>query len=206
MSRESRLVKKYSSRPKENNGLFGAGFTLPNHSGKHDAARYSLTDGSVPFIGGNKLTEDNSNLYWDSTKKWLGVGTNTPSGVLHIKAQTSVHAEQFFSTTGQTWKFRNNKVTGQFNIVNDTSSITPFKIDTTAPNNLMNLKNTGIGVGTASPAASALLELSSTTGALLVPRMTTTQRNALTAVNGMIIYNTTTNAFNFYEGSSWVTK
>ena len=28
----------------------------------------------------------------------------------------------------------------------------------------------------------------------------------LTGVNGMIIYNTTDNAFNFYENGSWVTK
>ena len=50
------------------------------------------------------------------------------------------------------------------------------------------------------------LDHNTTTGALLVPRMTTTQRDALTAANGMIIYNTSTNAFNFYENGSWVTK
>ena len=43
-------------------------------------------------------------------------------------------------------------------------------------------------------------------GALIVPRMTTTQRDGLTAVNGMIIYNTSTNQFNFYENGAWVTK
>lgn len=43
-------------------------------------------------------------------------------------------------------------------------------------------------------------------GALIVPRMTTVQRDALTAVNGMIIYNTSTNEFNFYENGVWVTK
>ena len=56
----------------------------------------------------------------------------------------------------------------------------------------------------ASPVASALLELKSTTGALLLPRMTTTQRNALTAVNGMLIYNTTTNVVEAYENGAWV--
>ncbi len=35
------------------------------------------------------------------------------------------------------------------------------------------------------------------------PKLTTTQRDALSPINGMIIYNSTTNAFNFYENGSW---
>lgn len=61
-----------------------------------------------------------------------------------------------------------------------------------------------VGIGTTTPATSAKLEISSTTGALLLPRMTTTQRNALTAVNGMMIYNNTTNQFEGYENGAWV--
>ena len=34
--------------------------------------------------------------------------------------------------------------------------------------------------------------------------LTTTQRNALSAANGMVIYNTTTNKFQGYAGGSWV--
>ncbi|EQB62704.1 MAG: hypothetical protein RBG1_1C00001G0283 [candidate division Zixibacteria bacterium RBG-1] len=56
------------------------------------------------------------------------------------------------------------------------------------------------------PAPQGALDVSSATGALIVPRMTTAQRDALTAVNGMIIYNTTTNQFNFREAGAWVTK
>jgi len=62
-----------------------------------------------------------------------------------------------------------------------------------------------IGSVSTVPASSAILELLSTTGALLLPRMTTTQRNALTAVDGMILYNSTTGQFNFREGGAWVT-
>jgi len=36
-----------------------------------------------------------------------------------------------------------------------------------------------------------------------LPRITTTQRNALTPANGMIIYNTTSNQFEKYENGSW---
>lgn len=60
-----------------------------------------------------------------------------------------------------------------------------------------------VGIGTVTLATSALLDLTSTTGALLVPRMTTTQKNALTAVNGMIVYDTTLAKFQGYEAGAW---
>jgi hypothetical protein len=37
-----------------------------------------------------------------------------------------------------------------------------------------------------------------------VPSLTTAERNALTAVNGMVVYNSSTNKFQGYENSSWV--
>lgn len=48
------------------------------------------------------------------------------------------------------------------------------------------------------------LELRTTTGALLLPRLTTTQRDALTPTNGMLIYNSTTGKFQGYESGAWV--
>ncbi|MDD5570760.1 MAG: hypothetical protein PHD97_06330 [Bacteroidales bacterium] len=50
-----------------------------------------------------------------------------------------------------------------------------------------------LAIGTSTPENSAALEINSTKGALLLPRMTAAQRDSLTPVNGMIIYNTTTN-------------
>lgn len=48
------------------------------------------------------------------------------------------------------------------------------------------------------------LEIGGTTKALLTSRLTTTERDALTAINGMIIYNTTTAKFQGYEAGAWV--
>jgi hypothetical protein len=61
-----------------------------------------------------------------------------------------------------------------------------------------------VGIGTPSPQGA--LDIQSTTGALIVPRMNTGQRDALSAQNGMIIFNTSTGLFNFYEAGAWVTK
>jgi hypothetical protein len=39
---------------------------------------------------------------------------------------------------------------------------------------------------------------------LVMASFTTTQRGALTAANGMMIYNTTTNQFEGYENGAWI--
>jgi len=57
--------------------------------------------------------------------------------------------------------------------------------------------------GTSAPAASALLDLQSTTGALLLSRLTTVEDTALTASNGMVIYNTNLNVLRVRQGGAW---
>lgn len=63
-----------------------------------------------------------------------------------------------------------------------------------------------VGIGTGSPQASAQLDVSSTTKGFLPPRMTTTQRNAISSpAAGLTIYNTTINSFEVYNGTAWYT-
>lgn len=61
-----------------------------------------------------------------------------------------------------------------------------------------------IGPSVSDPAASTCLDLQGTTGALLLPRLTSTQRDALTATNGMVIYNSTTNKVQARAAGTWV--
>lgn len=63
-----------------------------------------------------------------------------------------------------------------------------------------------IGIGTATPNASAQLDVASTTKGLLAPRMTFVQRNAITTpATGLLIYQTDFSAgFYYYNGSVWI--
>jgi len=62
----------------------------------------------------------------------------------------------------------------------------------------------GISSTSITPHSSSILELRSTTLGFLPPRMTTTERDAIASpANGLVIYNTTINLLNFYNGSSW---
>jgi hypothetical protein len=61
-----------------------------------------------------------------------------------------------------------------------------------------------VGIGTATPATSAQLDVSSSTKGFLPPRMDSTQRNAIVSpAAGLTIYNTTLNAVQVYNGTVW---
>ena len=62
-----------------------------------------------------------------------------------------------------------------------------------------------VGIGTTTPAASAQLDVSSTSKGFLPPRMTTTDRDAIASpASGLIIYNNTTNSLEIRNSSAWV--
>src|SRR6185312_8403535 len=62
----------------------------------------------------------------------------------------------------------------------------------------------GISNTSITPDASSILELRSTSAGFLPPRMTTAQRDAISAAaTGLLIYNTNTNQLNYYNGSIW---
>ncbi len=62
-----------------------------------------------------------------------------------------------------------------------------------------------VGIGTASPAATSALDITSTTKGLLIPRMTTSQRNAITSpATGLQIYNTDCSMLNYWSGTCWI--
>lgn len=61
-----------------------------------------------------------------------------------------------------------------------------------------------VGIGTAIPAATAQLDVSSTTKGFLPPRMDSTQRNAIISpATGLTIYNTTLKSVEVYNGTAW---
>ena len=78
-------------------------------------------------------------------------------------------------------------------------AVIPAKLDS-SKDFQMNLLSLG-----SSQVTDTILSLTSTTKAFLLSRMTTTQMNAIgTPLNGMMIFDTTTNQFMGYNGTSWI--
>lgn len=61
-----------------------------------------------------------------------------------------------------------------------------------------------VGIGTTNPNASSALDISSTTQGLLLPRMTTAQRSALsaTAANSLMVYDTDLKSFYYFDATA----
>jgi hypothetical protein len=67
--------------------------------------------------------------------------------------------------------------------------------------------NAQIGIGTTTPNASSVLDITSTTKGMLTPRMTTVQRNAITTpADGLMVYDTDLKVFYYYSAgtSTWL--
>lgn len=69
------------------------------------------------------------------------------------------------------------------------------------------IANAQVGIGTTTPNASSVLDITSTTQGMLTPRMTTAQRAAITTpADGLIVYDTDLKAFYYYSSgtTSWL--
>ncbi|NVK27397.1 MAG: tail fiber domain-containing protein [Flavobacteriia bacterium] len=65
-------------------------------------------------------------------------------------------------------------------------------------------QNQNVGIGTISPDASAALDIVSTNKGLLIPRMDSTSRKAISdPAEGLMVYDSTYSSFYYYSNSSW---
>lgn len=181
-------------------GGTGTGKNLTLHSNQSK-------DGKI-FLGDNSA--------YDQSTDRLGVGTTTPNATFHALAndaaeqvmglyQNAGGALQFrVISSGRAWGLR-VALDNHIRIRDITGGTEPVFVEAAAPSSSIRVAASGrVGLG-GSPDGSAKLDVQSTSGGLLVPRMTTTQRDAITSpADGLIIYNTTTAQFEGRASGAWV--
>ena len=123
----------------------------------------------------------------DTLMGFAGVGYGATGYASNGSGYLLIRASETFSDTS-------NATQMQF-FTTPTASITPLQ--------RMNISSDGhVAIGTSAPVASGKLDIQGTDGALVIPRMTTAQKNALTATAGMTVYDTTIGRFECYT-SAW---
>lgn len=171
----------------------------------------TLTAGSILFSDGSKIAIDNTNLFFDDTNNRLHIGSNTGgTNVLNVYGT---------ATNGVRIATSSNSSAAQVVMVGKTaggstttgvieqyfdSTLRMNGVATASATHLVVDANGAVMVGTATNPTGAILSATSTAAGFLPPRMTEAQRDAIgTPTAGLIVYNSTTNLLNFYNGSAW---
>lgn len=175
-----------------------------------------------------EYTEINE-MVWDDADKELGIGSDLPNEPLSVRADfdgnkaircqneclgTKVVARfivdtsggsAFFAGYGSGFTTVGAKIAGSAALVgsaNLTNGLSIVSRSVTAPLRFYVGGNLDADLRM-TLSIDGILELLSNKGALLLSRLTTVERDALTPANGMIIYNTSLNKFQGYENGAW---
>jgi len=175
-------------------------------------------------IGGLKMASVDNNgtlanalqLANTDNRSFFNISTSQTVTNLTIKANSNSVDSMVISDTGliqpranQSLYLRPN-ATNTLNVVANrcsacitSGSIFAANTGTSAP--IFNVFGTGqVSIGAANPDATAALDITSTTRGLLIPRMSTSNRNAIsTPASQLIVANTTDKTVDMYNGTSW---
>ena len=169
-----------------NNTSYPNALQLANKNGR---SVFNITTGGTVT---NLTIKANNNAIGDSL-------IISDTGLIQSRSNTSI------------WLKGNTTGTGNLNVnawrsgSAGTGSIFSANVGTNTP--IFNMLSTGqMSIGTETPVSTAALDITSTSRGLLIPRMTTSQRNAISSpASQLVVANTTTNTIDMYQNGNWST-
>jgi len=147
----------------------------------------------IDAVTGDGLTRLTTILGTENSKVGVGYNNNTAVDIAGYTGKLNVFSSGAETTTNLLVK-KHNTAAGLYLDVQDAAGAS--KLVLTNAGSLL--------LGTSTENTSALLNVTSTTKGVLIPRMTASQRNAISSpATGLQIYNTDANTFDYYNGSVW---
>ena len=186
-------------------------------NGKKDGSGNLLTTDitgmQAPRLTRAELTSKGNTLYGTDQKGALIYVTDITGGN-SLSQRINITAAEYYYFDGSVWQPIASG-TGAADITNDAwvndATNTMVKLgtlsdgSTTRPSGreFVILDNGNVGIGTTAPNSNAILDLSATNKALLLPRVANSNKIA-TPVDGMMIYSTSQKCFKGYQNTEWV--
>jgi hypothetical protein len=131
----------------------------------------------------------------------VGIGTNNPTAKLHNTGTTQLDNAVYLSSLGYwTWS---GGIPATMNLTS--SSGNGLSFGTNGQYDKVYINTAGsVGIGITSISSSAILDISSSNKGVLLPRLSTTEINAISSPStGLVVYNTTLSTLCFYNGTAW---
>ena len=205
-----------------NSGLYPTPVITLNRPNASAANRGALTAADWTTFNSKVSSQwvtTGSNIYYNTGNVIIGTATNVGDSTLQVSCTGTTHATfdstnangaaLLFKRSGTTFGAIGNSGVMGAGIVDDFELRTSLgrSIHLLTDSGRLTIKSTGnIGINTGTPAASALLDVTSTTQGFLPPRMTTTQKNAIASpAAGLVIYDTTLNKLCVRVAAAWQT-
>lgn len=153
-------------------------------------------------LGSNTAVLGNSSIATTRLQGSVGIGRDVPAEALHVQLNVRANG-RFLASQGTaaspSYGFSDDGDIGLFRLTTNT-----LGISTTGVTRLAIGPTGNVGIGTDTPDANALLDITSTTKAFLPPRMTTTQKGAVASPTaGMVVYDSTLSKLAVYTGAAW---
>jgi hypothetical protein len=142
---------------------------------------------------------------------WTGAPTwNTVTNYGGNLLPTTDNTYQLGTSTQQWSRVCSPIITSNTGLILSANNSSNINFNTTGSTRMMLFSSGSVKIqpasGTFTEAASAAFDVNSTTKGMLPPRMTTTQRDAIASpAEGLMLYNLTSHAMEFYNGSVWKT-
>jgi hypothetical protein len=181
--------------------------------------------GQISFYTGTYTQTGSNNLFWDNSFNRIGIGTNVPTATIHALGNQKL--EGLFNPTAGPAQYSSLLLSPTINqtggadgatrglFVQPTlTSAADFRAIEWDNNTGWGLYSAGVaknyiagnvGIGTISLHPSALLTLKSSNQGILVPRMTTAEKNNIQGPEtSLLLFDTDANNYQYYDGSAWV--
>lgn len=156
----------------------------------------SMTDNGDRLQIDNTLSTKTINVGYGSNLPTINLNTNSLISQINFRNSAGTNTYLAISANASTGELKYFARSGGYFPTFYSNGSEAMRLTTTA--NLL--------INTTTDAPSSKLTISSTTQGVLFPRMTTTQKNAISSpATGLVVYDTTLNKLCVYTGSAWET-